>query len=89
MKELPAIQYDILKASSKYLKRGGRLLYSTCTLNRAENEDVVLKFTENNPEFKLIPFDLGGIKAECGFVTLYPHIHGTDGFFISLIERGK
>lgn len=89
MKELPALQYDILKASSKYLKRGGRLLYSTCTLNRAENEDVVLKFTENNPEFKLIPFNFGGINAEGGFVTLYPHIHGTDGFFISLIEREK
>ncbi len=87
--ELPELQYKILKESSRYLKLGGRLLYSTCTLRREENSDVVLRFIKENPDFVLREFDIGELKASSGMLTLMPHIHGTDGFFISLIERIK
>ncbi len=87
--ELPSLQYEILSASAGYLKLGGRLLYSTCTLNRAENEAVVERFLSENSDFSAVPFNLSNINAESGMLTLYPHINHTDGFFIALIEKRK
>ncbi len=84
--ELPEIQYSILKASAEYLKSGGRLVYSTCTLSPSENREVVLRFLSENPEFKLRKFAVLGEVCN-GMVTLLPHIHGTDGFFISVMEK--
>ena len=87
MTELPHLQYDILTASSKYLKIGGELVYSTCTLNPDENENVVTKFLLEHADFESVPFNIGGLEAENGMLTLLPHIHGTDGFFIAKIRR--
>ena len=84
--QLPELQYSILEASSKYLKDGGRLVYSTCTLSPEENSAVVLRFLEENTGFELVPFSAGGIKSD-GMLTLLPHIHGTDGFFIALLKK--
>ena len=81
------IQYSILKASASYLKVGGRLVYSTCTLNPKENEENVLRFVLENKDFRLVDFTVGDLSSEGGMLTLLPHIHKTDGFFISLIER--
>ena len=81
------IQYSILSASAGYLKDGGRLLYSTCTLNPKENEENVLRFVEENKDFRLIDFTVGDLSSSGGMLTLLPHIHKTDGFFISLLER--
>ena len=66
---------------------GGTLLYSTCTLRKAENEERVLKFLENNKNFELTPFKVGSISAENGFITLFPCEKGTDGFFIAKLKR--
>ncbi|MBR5538500.1 MAG: 16S rRNA (cytosine(967)-C(5))-methyltransferase RsmB [Clostridia bacterium] len=85
-KELSQIGYDILTASSKYLRRGGRMLYSTCTLTKAENEDNFYRFLEENPEFEYIDFSLGDITSEKGCTTLIPNGE-RDGFFIGLIRR--
>lgn len=87
MTELPPLQYNILAASSKYLKVGGELVYSTCTLNPDENEKVVEKFLSENVGFEFVPFTIGNLEAENGMLTLLPHIHGTDGFFIAKIRR--
>ncbi len=84
---LPPLQYEILTKSASYLKEDGILLYSTCTINRAENEDVVQRFLDENPEFTAVPFELGTLKADNGMITLYPHIHKTDGFFIAKLKR--
>lgn len=86
-RELPALQLEILTASSKYLKAGGTLVYSTCTLNPAENEDVVSVFLGEHPDFALAPFSLGGLSAEDGMLTLLPHKHGTDGFFVAKLYK--
>lgn len=87
LSELPDLQLEILTASSRYLKTGGEMIYSTCTLGEAENADVVNKFLSENRDFKLVPFTVGTLRAEDGMLTLYPHVHGTDGFFIAKIKR--
>ncbi len=84
---LPEIQYSILSNTSRYVKRGGILCYSTCTLNREENEAVVERFLEGNAEYELCPFTAGGISSDSGMLTLRPDIHGTDGFFVAKLKR--
>lgn len=85
--ELPALQLQILTASAKYVKHGGVLVYSTCTLNPEENEKVVSQFLENTPDFVLTPFKLGDTEHKDGMLTLLPHVNYTDGFFIAKIMR--
>ncbi len=84
---LPSLQLSILTASAKYLKSGGTLIYSTCTLNPVENGEVVNKFLSENPEFTLASFSVGDIHAEDGMLTLTPNRHGTDGFFMAKIIK--
>lgn len=87
MKELPELQYEILSAASRYLRVGGYMVYSTCTLNPEENEAVVRRFLDAHGDFALVPFNVGELVAEAGMLTLWPHIHNTDGFFISKLTR--
>lgn len=89
-KNLPEIQYKILENASKYLKKGGELVYSTCTLNKSENEGVIKKFLQNHPEFKGVSFltELGEPFSDFT-VTLSPQYFYCDGFFISKIMRIK
>lgn len=82
LSSLCELQYKILCQSARYLKPGGILVYSTCTLNKAENEDIVNRFLSCNPDFSLAPFSAGKIISN-GMLTLFPHIHNTDGFFIA------
>ena len=89
MKELPALQLQILTNQAKYVKKGGLLLYSTCTLVRRENEGVVEKFLKANPDFYTEPLDLPAPfgKNESGMLTLVPGQYDTDGFFICRLRR--
>ena len=85
---LPKIQGEILANVSQYVRPGGTLLYATCTVLRRENEDVVANFLSKNGCFVTEPFSLpGGISAPEGMLTLWPHRHGTDGFFIAKLRR--
>lgn len=86
--ELPALQLEILSASAKYLKAGGALVYSTCTLNLEENSGVVERFLAENSDFEPVNFKLGALP-EASELTLLPHVHGTDGFFIAKIRRKR
>lgn len=74
---LTQLQYNILVNASKYLKSGGVLVYSTCTLNRAENDAICDRFLQENPDFE---------KLEA-YTTLLPHKDGTDGFFFARLGR--
>lgn len=76
IKDLPQIQYNVLTTSSKYLKTDGKIIYSTCTLNKKENEKVVDKFLKCNDNFKLI-----------NEVTVFPNENGGDGFFYAIMEK--
>ena len=79
---LPELQYKILKTSAHYLKAGGILVYSTCTINPAENERVVEAFLQAHPAFSPAPFE-----GPDWHKTFLPHLQGGDGFFISRIRR--
>ena len=89
MEDLPLLQLAILRNQSRYVKRGGVLLYSTCTLLRRENEDVVSAFLSENNDFYLEPLSLPAPfpKNESGMLTLVPGEYDTDGFFISRLRR--
>ena len=85
--KLPEIQRAILDNASKYVKSGGTLVYSTCTLLPEENEKNVISFLERHEDFELSAWSVGDITASEGYLTLFPHVHGTDGFFIAKFIR--
>ena len=86
---LPDIQYDILESSVRYLKVGGVLVYSTCTVLPEENEKNIERFLSKHKEVSLCPFEVGKLRCERGMVTFLPDEYGTDGFFIAkLIKNG-
>ena len=89
MAQLPALQLKILKNQARYVRPGGVLLYSTCTLVRRENEGVVEKFLKANPEFHLEPLKLPAEFGEntTGMLALVPGEYDTDGFFIAKLRR--
>lgn len=86
---LPALQKKILANQARYVKKGGVLLYSTCTLLPRENQDVVEDFLKTHPEFSLEKLELPQIFPEntTGMLTLLPGQWDTDGFFISKMRR--
>ena len=89
---LPKLQYSILCMSAVHLPTDGVLVYSTCTLRRAENHDVVRRFLSEHPDFVGEPLDLpagiGHFAEEEPFcLTLLPGVYDTDGFFIAKLRR--
>lgn len=86
---LPEIQYRILCNAVKYLKEGGRLVYSTCTLNPQENSQVCDRFLKEHPEFSAVAVhtDLPRYGKEDKYLTLMPHLHSTDGFFVAVFVK--
>ena len=89
MADLPQLQLQILKNQARYVKSGGVLIYSTCTLLRRENEDVVESFLKENHEYRLEPLPLPDNfpKNESGMLALVPGEYDTDGFFIARLRR--
>ena len=82
---------------SKLLKKGGRLVYSTCSLLKQENEEQIEKFLTNNPKFSLRPIpDLWSevgtdqpYKGHPDYAVFTPKTYGTDGFFAAVLERNE
>lgn len=85
---LPVIQSAILTNAARYVRPGGTLVYSTCTILPEENEQVTDSFLAEHPDFVRTPFVLPGRGSrEDGQVTLWPQRHGTDGFYICRMMR--
>lgn len=84
---LPDIQLAILENAADYLKNGGTLVYSTCTVFSEENEKNIKRFLEKRDDFVLCPFTVSGIECKDGYITLLPHVHRKDGFFIAKLKR--
>ena len=91
IQEITALQKQILAMAVSYLKPGGRLLFSTCTINQEENENHFMWLRD---EMKLTPVSLDDTLPECfhtgttreGYLQLLPGVHDSDGFFISVFE---
>ena len=89
VKQLAELQYSILSTAAGYLKENGTIVYSTCTINKLENEQVVDKFLKENPDFKLE-------KQHCPVenilnvdekITFLSHLTGFDGFFVAVLRK--
>ena len=92
--EITALQLDILSKASQYVKPGGYIVYSTCTIDPRENEVVVKVFLKEHPQFELenlgekyAPLIPGKPQGE--MLQLYPNVHGTDGFFMAKLTRAR
>ena len=86
---LPEIQLAILETACRYVKAGGVLVYSTCTIFPEENEENVGRFLARHPEFSLEPFSAGPLSCDKGMLTLLPDEFPTDGFFIARLRRSR
>jgi 16S rRNA (cytosine967-C5)-methyltransferase len=92
--ELAPKQASILQAAARLVKSGGRLVYATCSLLDAENRDIVTHFLQHHPDFSLV--NSGAALREqridlemADYLQLWPHIHGTDGFFAAVMQRTR
>ncbi len=97
--DIPALAgaaYGLLEAAASYLKPGGLLCYTTCTVTHEENEDNIRRFLTAHPEFSLRPMsELAAMMtrpedaaaASSGMLQLLPHIHGSEGFFLALLQK--
>ena len=88
LENLPALQAKILRNCAQYVRPGGTLVYSTCTILQRENEDVVRAFLAEHTDFAAAPWShpVCGVRED-GMVTLLPPLHDTDGFFIAKLHR--
>lgn len=94
VEELVQKQLSILRAAARLVKPGGRLVYATCSVLQAENEEVVERFAAAQPDFGSLPcgelLAAQRIPVEAGEqLRLWPHLHGTDGFFAAALERRR
>ncbi len=83
------VQEDILTSASKMLRAGGMMMYSTCTFSPEENEHIIRKFLDQNPEFETIEMQpVGGIRvAENNALRLWPHLLDGEGHFLCLMHK--
>lgn len=81
-------QREILSSASRLVRPGGRLIYATCSLMAAENEAVIADFVAQNPDFKFqVSTNVVKSAVDAPFLRLFPHRHGTDGFFAARMLR--
>jgi len=89
VKQLAQLQYDILSTASKYLKENGTIVYSTCTINKMENEQVIDEFLKENPNFELkkqhCPVE--NVLNSDEKITFLSHLTGFDGFFVAVLRK--
>lgn len=93
--DICAVAKEILTNASKYVKIGGELVFSTCTINKEENEERLKEFLKDNKNFETVditeylPLELRHKTAKNGYVTFYPNTDSVDGFFIAKMKRCK
>jgi 16S rRNA (cytosine967-C5)-methyltransferase len=90
------VQHAVLTAAARLPKIGGRLVYATCSLLELENQQVIERFLESHPEFRLVPahdvlsaqsVNVDHLQRFAPYFVMLPHLHATDGFFAAVLER--
>ncbi|QXM05865.1 16S rRNA (cytosine(967)-C(5))-methyltransferase RsmB [Crassaminicella indica] len=92
IKAISKLQLKILNNASKYVKKGGILVYSTCTIEKEENIDIIEKFLKEHKEFEMVDVNdylPSAVRTKYQFLQLYPNIYKTDGFFICKLRRNN
>jgi len=88
--KLAKTQVEILERATQWIKPEGVIVYSTCTLHPAENEEVITQFLENHPDWQIVPPDANNPAAyfvsDQGWVKVLPHEHDMDGFFMAKLQ---
>ena len=98
LRTFPESQYEILASASRHVKPGGILVYCTCTIEPEENQQVVSRFLDIHPQFRIqsvLPFlpeqlrnkQAGSLVSKEGYMQTYPHLHNMDGFFVARMIR--
>ena len=89
IRQLCELQQQILSTASRYVKTGGRIVYSTCTINKAENQHQITQFLAENENFRLVKQNcpVAGAENDNNMVTFLPHTTNCDGFFIAVLEK--
>lgn len=95
VQELATLQQELLSSTSKLVKAGGVLVYSTCTLHPAENENVIESFLSDNPDWKIEPPSPNSPVVnyfvnncnEASWLKVLPHQHNMDGFFMVRLRK--
>jgi 16S rRNA (cytosine967-C5)-methyltransferase len=91
LESIQKIQFKILENASKYLKLGGELVYSTCTVNKEENINMINNFLKSNSNFIMVDISEQTKNSfetsQKGYVEIFPHLHRMDGFFIAKLKR--
>lgn len=90
VQELSQLQRRLISHTAKFVKSGGVLVYATCTLHPAENEEIISEFLATNPHWQIEPpsFDLWDISAS-GWLKVWPHQQDMDGFFMLRLRKTK
>ncbi len=84
---MPALQLKLLESASRHLKIGGILVYSTCSSETDEGEEVVKRFIEKHGNFEAIPVSIKEPIFNKRYLRTYPHELGIDGFFAARLKR--
>jgi 16S rRNA (cytosine967-C5)-methyltransferase len=90
IEELVILQRKLLDSAAGFVKTGGALIYSTCTISKDENQDVVEGFLAKHPEFEIEDVSVylsGRLKPKEHWVQFYPHHNGLDGIFVARMIR--
>jgi 16S rRNA (cytosine967-C5)-methyltransferase len=96
LERLTAVQADVLRASARLVKRGGRLVYATCSVLSVENQDIVSTFLAEHRDFALMPaaevlrgqgIEVDDAERFAPWLVMLPHLHETDGFFAAVLEK--
>jgi 16S rRNA (cytosine967-C5)-methyltransferase len=86
--DLARRQERILRNAAQMVRQKGRLVYSTCSVEREENEEVIARFLDGNAQFRKLPLSLPqSLQTAEGVARIWPHRQGADGFFIACFER--
>ncbi len=91
IKKMASLQWEMLKNCVEFVKEGGSLTYSTCSITAEENEVLIERFLNWNPEFRLVvtkpQMGLPGLRGQTSSQRLYPHIHKCNGFFVTKLTK--